>query len=52
MTYMVYNPVNNSSGQFETFAFPQKAGLYRINNLEIKILSADNDKIDFMVVKD
>ena len=52
MTYMVYNPIYNSSGQFETFAFPHKAGLYRINELEIKVLSADENKIDFMILKD
>lgn len=52
MTYMVYNPVNNSSGNFETFAFPHKAGLYRVNNLEIKILNANEEKIDFMILRD
>lgn len=51
-TYMVYTPQGEATGEFETFAFPKKAGLYRINDIELKILSVSREKIEFMILND
>ena len=50
MTYFVFNPQDSSNGTFETLAFPAKVGVYRINDIKLKVVNVSPAKIDYIVM--
>ncbi|MBR6663916.1 MAG: hypothetical protein IKL33_03710 [Alphaproteobacteria bacterium] len=47
-TYMDYDEVE--AGTFKEMSFPDKPGLITINNVGLRVLKADNEKITYMVI--
>jgi len=50
--YLDYNQENNNSGVFEKISFPNKSGLIRIGDVGMRILSADEDAVTYIVLTD
>lgn len=50
-TYLDYG-ASQDSGTFEDISFPNKSGLIEINGIGFRILHVDNDRIDYMVIKE
>ncbi len=51
-TYMNYEDGKGDSGTFENISFPNKPGLIEINGIGFRVLQVDNERIDYMVLKD
>ena len=51
-TYLDYSKSSGDSGYFENISFPNKPGVVEIKGFGFKILSADNQKLDYIIVKD
>ncbi len=49
-TYMDYSRSDGKSGSFEILDFPLKAGNYRINDIVIRVITANKEKIDYMIL--
>lgn len=49
-TYMDYDEVE--AGTFKEMSFPDKPGLITINNVGLRVIKADNEKITYMVISD
>ncbi len=47
-TLMTYS--SNRDGAFEEFSFPNKKGLVRIDDITIRIVEADDQKVDYMIL--
>lgn len=50
MTYFVFNPNDEANGTFETISFPAKKGIYRINDIKLKVVNVSPAKIDYIVM--
>lgn len=50
-TVMDYSRGQGEQGTFENISFPNKPGLIEINGIGFRVLNADADKIDYMVLK-
>lgn len=50
-TFFDYSDSQNS-GKFEEISFPNKPGLIEINGVGFRVLHADNDKVEYMVIKE
>lgn len=48
--YLDYNGSEGENGRFESISFPNKPGLIKINGVAFRIISADEDKIEYMVM--
>ncbi len=51
-TYLDYSDSDGEKGTFENISFPNKPGLIDINGVGFRVLQADEDKIQYMVLKD
>lgn len=51
-TYLDYSQGQGDKGSFENISFPNKPGLIEINGIGFRILHADNDRLDYMVLRD
>lgn len=51
-TYFDYASANGGKGTFEEISFPNKPGLIEINGIGIRVLKADNERLDYMVIRD
>lgn len=51
-TYFEFDDRNATDGRFKKLSFPNKPGLIEINGVGIRVLNADDDKIEFMVVRE
>ena len=50
-TFLDYNSSAGERGEFENISFPNKPGLIDVNGMGFRVLAADNDKIDYIVLK-
>lgn len=50
-TYLDYKQAAGEGGEFENLGFPNKDGIINIKGNKIKILSVDNQKLDYMVLQ-
>lgn len=51
-TYLQFNDENGQRGTFENMSFPINSGLIDINGIGFRVISADNNKLEYMVLKD
>ncbi len=51
-TYFDYSSVQGGKGTFEEISFPNKPGLIEINGFGIRVLKADNERLDYMVIRE
>ena len=52
MWFVYYDYENDSSGDFKEYSFPAKPGLVNIRGVKLRILSVDEQRIDYMIVED
>lgn len=52
MWFVYYEYGSSTSGGFKEYDFPNKAGLLTIGGVKIRILTADDQRIDYMVLSD
>ncbi len=51
-TYLEYTDDDGEKGTFENINFPNKPGLIDINGIGFRVLQADDEKLQYMVLKD
>lgn len=52
MWFVYYDYASSTSGGFKEYDFPKKKGLLTIGNVKIRVLFADNQRLDYMVLSD
>jgi hypothetical protein len=52
LNYMKYDLGSSNTGNFETINIPYKTGNIIINDIKLRILNANNQKIEFIVLKE
>lgn len=50
-TYLDYNNDEGNKGSFENISFPLNAGVIEINGLAFRVLKVDNDRLDYIILK-
>lgn len=50
-TYLDYSNDEGNRGSFENMSFPLNAGVIEINGLGFRVLRADNDRLDYIILK-
>ena len=50
MWFVYYDYASSKSGGFQEFDFPNKPGLLTINGVKIRVLAADDQRVDYMVL--
>lgn len=52
MWFVYYDYATANAGGFKEYDFPNKPGLIRIGDVKIRVLAADNQRVDYMVLSD
>lgn len=52
MWFVAYDYASSTSGGFKEYDFPNKAGLLTIGDVKIRVLTADDQRVDYMVLSD
>ena len=50
-TYLDYSNDKDNKGFFENISFPLNAGVIEINGIGFRVLRADNDRLDYIILK-
>lgn len=51
MWFIYYDYADANTGDFEEYSFPAKPGMVNINGVKLRILSVDEQRVDYMVIK-
>lgn len=52
MWFTYFDYATNTAGGFREYSFPKKPGLLTIDEVKIRVLEADNQRVDYMVLAD